>query len=302
METQLRGMFAALITAMKDDQSFCAERQMQVTKAVLNQGLDGLYVGGSSGESGLLNTQELLDQQEVVANAAAGQGKKLIAHVGAPTLRDSIALAQNAAKLGYDGLSALPPHAYPFTDGEIIAYYQALSDATDLPMIVYEVPVRTNRPLPFGVLSEILQMQNVAGIKFTSHDLFKFSQLKAAHRDKIFYFGFDEVYLSAGALGADGGIGSTYNVMGKLYAELNVAIRESNLPAAQKLQDISQQFVTQLLEIGVLPGIKAIMQARGISAGPTRAPLCPLSADFEKIATRMANDPLFSDYLISPNL
>lgn len=299
MNTQLRGMFAALITAMKDDQSFCPTRQKEVTKAVLSQGLDGLYVGGSSGESGLLNTKELLDQQGVVAEAAADQGKKLIAHVGAPNLRDSIALAQNAARLGYHGLSALPPHAYPFSDGEIISYYRELSAATNLPMIVYEVPVRTNRPLPLPVLSEILQLKNVAGIKFTSQDLFKFSQLKAVHPDKIFYFGFDEIYLSAGVLGADGGIGSTYNVMGKLYASLNTAINAGDLAEAQRLQEISQQFVSELLEVGVLPGIKAIMQARGIVAGPTRAPLCALSEKASEIAARMANDPRFTPWMVS---
>ncbi len=74
-------------------------------------------------------------------------------------------------------------------------------------MIVYEVPVRTNRPLPLAVLSEILNLPNVAGIKFTSQDLFKFSQLKTAHPDKVFYFGFDEIFLSAGALGAMGASG-----------------------------------------------------------------------------------------------
>ncbi|MCF4097275.1 dihydrodipicolinate synthase family protein [Maritalea mediterranea] len=298
MKTQLRGMFAALITAMEDDQSFSPERQAKVTEAVLGQGLDGLYVGGSSGESGLLSTTELLDQQQVVAEVVPqGQGT-LIAHVGAPNLRDSIALAQNAERLGFHGLSALPPHAYPFTDGEIINYYRALSAATALPMIVYEVPVRTNRPLPFEVLSSILQLPNVAGIKFTSQDLFKFSQLKAAHPDKIFYFGFDEIYLSAGALGAHGGIGSTYNVMGKLYAELNRAISAGDLAGAQQLQDVSQQFVGELLEMGVLPGIKAILQARGLNAGPTRAPLCALSDKVTQIAQRMANDSRFAPWLI----
>jgi N-acetylneuraminate lyase len=299
MKTQLSGMYAALITAMNDDQAYCAERQKSVTKAVLNQGLDGLYVGGSSGESGLLNVDELLDQQQIVAETAQNQKQKLIAHVGAPNLRDSIALAKNAARLGFDGLSALPPHAYPFTDGEIIAYYRNLASATDLPMIVYEVPVRTNRPLPLPVLSEILTLPNVAGMKFTSNDLFKFSQLKAAHPDKIVYFGFDEIYLSAGALGADGGIGSTYNVMGKLYAALNDAIKASDLAKAQELQSISQQFVTDLLEIGVLPGIKAIMHARGIAAGPTRAPLLPLSTQIDQIANRMATDPRYTPWLIN---
>lgn len=87
--------------------------------------------------------------------------------------------------------------------------------------------------------------------------------------------------------------------MGKLYAALHQAIQSSDLVKAQELQGISQQFVTELLEMGVLPGIKAIMTARGIAAGPTRAPLMPLSDKSDAIVKRMSNDPRFDPYLIT---
>lgn len=273
MTKELAGIYAALMTGLSDSGEFDANRQKHLNEYVLRQGLTGLYVGGSSGESGLLGADELLAQQEVVAASAKGTGTRLIAHVGMPSVRDSVRLAKQAEKLGYHGLSALPPHSYPFSDDEIEAYYRDLAAATPLPLIVYEVPIRTGRPIPLPVLERILGLPNVAGIKFTSTDLFKFSMLRRRCPDKTYFFGFDEIYLAGGVLGADGGIGTTYNILGRLYVALDQAIRAGDLARAQELQDVSQIFVEALLETGVLPGMKAALRVIGVECGPTRAPM-----------------------------
>ncbi|EKE43831.1 N-acetylneuraminate lyase [Oceaniovalibus guishaninsula JLT2003] len=279
MTKTLAGMYAALMTGLTDTGDFDPSRQKALTEYVLRQGLTGLYVGGSSGESGLLNAEELLEQQQVVATVAEADGARLIAHVGMPSLRDSIRLARNAEKLGYHGLSALPPHSYPFSDEEVEDYYRDLAAATDLPLIVYEVPVRTGRPIALPVLQRILDLPNVAGIKFTSTDLFKFSMLRRSRPKATYFFGFDEIYLAGGALGADGGIGTTYNLLGRLYVALDRAIAARDLSRAQELQDVSQVFVEALLETGVLPGMKAAFRAIGVECGPTRAPMTPRMKD-----------------------
>ncbi|SMX48882.1 dihydrodipicolinate synthase family protein [Maliponia aquimaris] len=281
MTKQLAGMYAALMTALDDRGEFDPDRQRKLNDYVLRQGLDGLYVGGSSGESGLLDTAELLDQQKVVADSARAAGTRLIAHVGMPNLRDSIRLAKQAESLGYHALSALPPHSYPFSDDEIFAYYQALSSATALPLIVYEVPVRTGRPIGLDTLVRILGLKGVAGIKFTSTDMFKFSMLRRRCPDSVYFFGFDEIYLTGAVLGADGGIGTTYNLLGRLYAALDQAFRAGDLARAQELQDVSQVFVESILDTGVLPGMKAAFKAIGIDCGPTRAPMVLRVADGE---------------------
>lgn len=273
MTQTLGGMYAALMTAFSDDGAFDPQRQSALNGYVLRQGLAGLYVGGSSAEQGLLDVEELLAQQALVATDAQGSGARLIAHVGMANLRDSVRLARQAAALGYDGLSALPPHSYPFTDAEIVAYYRALAAATDLPLIVYEVPIRTGRPIGLEALVEVLHLPNVAGIKFTSTDLFKFSMLRRRCAGRLFYFGFDEIYLAGGVLGADGGIGTTYNLLGRLYAALDAALRAGQIARACELQDASQIFVEALLETGVLPGMKAAFRVIGIDIGTTRAPM-----------------------------
>lgn len=281
MTKPLSGMYAALLTGFSDDGSFSPQRQTAITEYVLNQGLSGIYIGGSSGESGLMSTAELLEQQQVVAEITATQKSRVIAHVGQPNLRDSIALAKQAEKLGFEALSALPPHSYPFSDDDILHYYSELSAATPLPMIVYEVPIRTGRPLPEGLLLKILDLPNVAGMKFTSTDLFKMTMLQRTRPDKTFYFGFDEIFAGAAALGCDGGIGTTYNLMGRLYVGINNAIHNSDLAKVQELQDTSQRLVEELLVTGVIPGMKAAMRVQGVDAGYCRAPMIEKVEDAE---------------------
>lgn len=286
MTKPLSGMYAALMTALSDTGEFDPARQHELNKYVLRQGLAGLYVGGSSGESGLLSVDELLEQQAVVAGDAKGTGATLIAHVGVPNTRDSIRLARNAKALGYEGLSALPPHAYPFSDEDIFGYYRDLASATDLPLIVYEIPIRTGRPLPLALLLRLFDLPNVAGIKYTSTDMFKYSLLQKRRPDKTYFYGFDEIFAAAAALGADGGIGTTYNILGKLYVALARAVAENDFRRARDLQSISQDFVEPLLDVGVLPGMKAAFRAIGIECGATRPPMTLARADGE---ARMAD-------------
>lgn len=297
MTKPLAGMYAALLTALTDDGDFSPERQRDLDAYVLRQGLTGLYVGGSSGESGLLESAALLEQQAVVAEDAKGSNATLIAHVGLPSLTASIALARQARTLGYHALSALPPHSYPFSDAEILGYYKALAAATDLPLIVYEVPVRTGRPLPIELLVQLLDLPNVAGIKFTSTDLFKLTRLRLLRPDSVYYFGFDEVWLAGGILGADGGIGTTYSLIGRLYVALNEALREGDMARAQELQQVSAEFVVALLDVGVIPGMKAGLRVIGVDCGPARLPMASPVNDADARMSNLLADPRFKTWL-----
>lgn len=290
-------MYAALLSGFSDNGDFSSGRQVAITEYVLQQGLDGIYIGGSSGESGLMSTDELLEQQRAIAGLPATRDTRVIAHVGQPNLRDSVALAKQAEQLGFAALSALPPHSYPFSDDDVLEYYTELAAATSLPMIVYEIPIRTNRPLPLDLLSKLLDLPNVAGIKFTSTDLFKLSMLRRARPDKTYFFGFDEIFAGAAALGCDGGIGTTYNLMGRLYVAINASIRDSDLPRTQELQDISQQLVEELLVTGVIPGMKAAMRTQGVDAGHTRSPMIEKVADAEDRLKDFLNRPEISKWV-----
>lgn len=273
MTKQLSGTYAALLTGFSDDGAFSNVRQNAILDYVTAQNLTGLYVGGSSAEDGLMEVDELVAQQEVVRDHAIARDMTLIAHVGRASLRSSVRLAKAAEQNGFHAISALPPHAYPHTEAEIQAYYATLSAATSLPLIAYEIPVRTHCALSIDLLTSVLGMQGVAGLKFTSNDIFKLALLRKAAPDSVLFFGYDEI-LSAGLVsGADGGIGTTYNVIGSLYTALHQAIQSSDLERAQHLQRASQDFIQVLIDIGVIPATKLALQVLGVDAGPAREPL-----------------------------
>ncbi|MCK0140674.1 N-acetylneuraminate lyase [Aliiroseovarius sp. F47248L] len=297
MNTKLNGMYSALLTGFSDQEELDEARQRNIVEYNLRQGLAGLYVGGSTGESGLMSTDELSEQQGIVADATKGSGAKLIAHVGQPSLRDSIRLAKNAERLGYDALSALPPHSYKFTSDEIFEYYKALAAATDLPLIVYEVPGRIGRESTVEELSKILQLSGVAGIKFSSMNLFILSQLRKYHQDKVIYFGSDETFMTGALSGADGGIGSTYNVFGKLYVALDDAVASGDIALTRRLQRISQDYVEILFRTGVMPGVKLSLQHLGVDCGPCRAPFRVLSDTAKADLQVFLDDPEIRSWL-----
>ncbi len=283
MKTPLDGMYAALLTGFDDDGGFCPRRQSSIVDYVARQGLHGLYIGGSSGESGLMSPEELLEQQRVIHSLRDRIPGNIIAHVGVASVRDTVRLARQAKSLGFEAISALPPHAYPFSDAEILAYYAELAAATDLPLIVYEIPVRTNRPLPLPLLLDLLDLPHVAGIKFTSPDLYKLSQLRHQRPDRTYFFGSDEFYIAAAALDPLGGIGTTYNALGKLYVAAYEAMQSGDLATARTLQRISQDYVDILLVTGVVPGVKLTLDLLGYDAGPARRPMALRAEDAREV-------------------
>jgi N-acetylneuraminate lyase len=105
--------------------------------------------------------------------------------------------------------------------------------------------------------------------------------LRKRQPQKLFFYGFDEIYAAAGMLGTEGGIGTTYNLLGRLYAAIDQAVRAGDLARAKELQMVSQDFVEALLETGVLPGMKAAFRVIGVDCGPTRAPMAPGVTDAE---------------------
>ncbi|MFK7890984.1 MAG: dihydrodipicolinate synthase family protein [Granulosicoccus sp.] len=270
----LAGIYPALLTGFSDAGAFDEQRQRNIMEHVLAQDINGLYVGGSSAEAALMDVAELMEQQSVVAHCAQGHNKHLIAHVGQPSLVHSVSLAKSAEALGYDAVSALPPYGVPHTSSELIDYYQRLSEKTALPLIVYEVPARTGNVTPIDTLEHILNLPNVTGIKFTSADLYALSRLRQRCPDTTIFYGSDEMFGPACAFGSDGGIGTTYNVLGSLYQALQKAADVGgDLTKARELQLISQNYVEVLLRVGVLPGTKATLRLLGVDCGATRAPL-----------------------------
>ncbi len=271
---KLTGILPALLTAF-DDTGVDTKTTGLLTDKLLSAGVDGLYVGGSSGEMVLQSVAERKALLECVVEAAAGRGS-VIAHVGALSTADTVELAKHAKAVGADAVSSVTPLYYKYSFREVKAYYARVAEASELPVIIYNIPALTGMTLSAAQLGEILSIPGVGGMKFTASDFYQLERLRTAYPDHVFYNGSDEMLLSGLAAGADGGIGTTYNFQPARMVEIRKAYLAGDMKLALELQSTANRVIEVLLRNGVIPGTKAILELMGFPVGLCREPFLPL--------------------------
>ncbi len=214
MTAPLRGVMPALLTPFDQQQRLDKESLRRLVRFNISQGIDGLYVGGSTGEAFIQSCAEREEVLEIVAEEAKGK-VTLIAHVGCVSTAESQQLAAAASRYGFDAVSAVTPFYYPFSFEEHCDHYRAIiASAEGLPMVVYNIPALSGVRLSLEQISTLVTLPGVGALKQTSGDLYQMEQIRRAHPDLVLYNGYDEIFASGLLAGADGGIGSTYNIMG----------------------------------------------------------------------------------------
>jgi N-acetylneuraminate lyase len=275
-------IFAATLTPMRADGSVAPENVAPLTDFILSKGVHGLYVSGSTGESVLQSRAERAEILTATAEHARGKCT-LIAHVGSASTGDATALAEVAGEQGFDAVSAVPPYYYKHNFDDIADYYRAIADASGLPLIIYNIPALSGTDLSTEKLLELMEDDRIAGVKFTAQDLFQFGELRKAAPNKKFYFGTDEMFIGAAAIGTDGGIGSTYNLIGDVYLAVEKAIAAGDIDEARHQQRKANDLIAVLLKVGVIGGLKHALNRLGVPVGPCRRPFSPMSSDGIKL-------------------
>jgi len=286
---ELKGYFAALPTPFDAKGEAVATKPLgDLVEHNINAGLDGLYVGGSTGEAFLMSVSERETVLRSVAEAATGR-TVLMAHVGDPNPSVSAHLAKVAAKSGYDVISAVPPFYYSYNIKEITAHYSWLAGQTDLPFVIYNFPALSGVKWNAAELAQLLALPGIVGVKNTCNDLYAFEQLRRSSPDSILLHGFDETLLSGLAMGADGGIGSTYNLQASRVKDIAKAHAEGRTEDARALQAEANTLIDVLVKVGVLPSLKYILGLRGIEMGTCRRPFGTLGNDQKKMLEEIAD-------------
>ena len=271
-------IFAAMLTPLTETDEISVEGIGPLVDFILSKGVDGLYAGGSSGEAMMQSREE----RSLVLRELGSYAKDkctLIAHVGAASTGDAVALSKVAGQSGYKAVSAVPPYYYKHSFEDIKDYYSAIADASGLPLIIYNIPALSGTDIPTEKLLELMEDDRIAGVKYTATDLFQFSQLRSKAPNKSIYFGTDEMFIGAAAAGSDGGIGSTYNLIGDVYVGIQKAIEAGDVETARALQAKANSLIAILFETGVLPGLKHALNRLGVPVGPCRRPFSPASPE-----------------------
>ena len=270
---RLYGIMPALMTAFDGDDIDTA-RIAQLVKKLVADGVHGLYVGGSSGEMVLCSIDERKRLLETVMENSGDLA--IIAHVGCLSTKDTVELARHAKECGADAVSSVTPLYYKYTFEEVKNYYKRIAEASELPVIIYNIPGLTGTAYGYDQLCELLEIDGVAGMKFTSSDFFLLNRLVNTYPEKVFYNGSDEMLLSGLAAGAHGGIGTTYNFMPDLMVKIYDLAAEGKLREAREVQSVANKAIATVLRYGAVPACKQLITMYGVPYGDCREPFLPI--------------------------
>jgi len=266
------GIFTALLTPFDENDRINEKELEKLVKFNLSMGVTGFYVCGSTAEAFLLTEKERMQIMEVVKATAANA--TLIAHIGSLNEREATKLAIHAKEHGYDAISSVAPFYYKFSFDEIKNYYFRLADAAELPMLVYHFPAFSGVNMGINEMGQFLNDSRFLGIKYTSNDFFTLERCKSSYPKKLVYNGFDEMFLAGLSMGADGGIGSTYNFMANKFVEIKRLFEDGNIKGAQAIQNEANEIIAVLCSIGVMQAEKEVLNQLGFNFGICRHPFC----------------------------
>jgi N-acetylneuraminate lyase len=230
-----RGIYAATLTPLDEDESLDEEACAALVDRLLSEGQAGLYLTGGTGEEYAIDDEVRIALYPVAVRAARGRGRT-IAHVGGTPTRRALRMLRAACDAGVDAVAAIAPHGGRYEFDELLAYYRKLAAESAVPLLGYHIPHVTGYDLSLDELSGLVELPNVAGLKFTCSDFMLLERLGDRHPEKLFFAGKDEMLLSGLAAGAHGGIGTSYNLLGALAVELVRRFDAGDLPGALQCQ------------------------------------------------------------------
>lgn len=270
------GLWPAVITPLDAEGRVALDVLEQMVERFAAQKLDGLYVTGSTGQWPLLTLDERRDIAACCVKTAAGRMPVMV-HVGAMTTRDAIALAEHAAAIGADAVSAVAPPYYGYSAEVVFRYYDQLGAATDLPLYAYHLHTQGAMKLPPAEFVErLLQVPHIAGMKITDIDLNLFGLVHTVANGRLRLFsGADEVLCQAVMSGSIGAIGTFYNLWGAECQAARRAAVAGDLATAANFMSRFQLAISRCLRSGGIWSFlrRAMQQKHQVDIGMPRPPL-----------------------------
>jgi N-acetylneuraminate lyase len=261
----MKGVIPAMLSVYGEDENIDVKRTENLVDFLLGRGVHGLYLTGSTGESVLMTHAERALTVKTVVDRVAGK-VPVIVHVGDIGTKKSIMLAEQAAAAGADAISSVPPFYFKFDNEAIVRYYRDLAAATDLPLIIYNIPLA-------GLMGEDLifrlaELPGVKGIKYTAMNHAEMGHIKRVlGKDFAVFSGADEMACSGLCVGADGIIGSFYNVIPETFLRIYGSAQKNDYKEAARVQAIATDIILETIKYNLQPVLRNMLQWQGCDAG-----------------------------------
>jgi N-acetylneuraminate lyase len=300
---KLTGLVAATHTPFKADGSLHLAAVEAQAAHLLKNNIHAVFIAGSTGECHSLTLAERLQLTRRWVEVSRGAPLQVAVHVGSNCLVDAQALARLAGELGVTAIAALAPSYFrPRTLAALVEWCAAIAaTAPQTPFYYYDIPTLTgvNFPMVDFLARGADRIPTLAGIKFTSYDIFSYQLCLNLDREAFdILWGADEALLAALAVGARNAIGTSYNYAAPVYHRMLAAFRAGEVGLARQEQYRIAQLIHLFVRYGVLPATKVVMGMLGVEVGPARPPHDNLTAE-QRTAFRKELEKLgFFDWLI----
>lgn len=274
-----QGIIPALITPFNDDESLDEEGLRGVVNYVLGGGVHGVFIAGSQGESYALSCDERRRMLRVVVEEVNGRVPVYVG-TGAVTTAKCIKLTREGAELGADAVSIVTPYFIKPTQAELIEHYRTIAQAVEIPIVLYNHPLRTGINLETATVKTLSQVENIVGIKNSGADLGQtMDYLLACKQPFSVLSGYDAVIFPTLMMGGAGAVTACGNVVPRLFVDLYEAVQMGDCTRARDLQ-LRLFPLRKAFALGTFPSVvKEAMNLLGYRAGLTRAPVGGLDDD-----------------------
>lgn len=283
-------ILTAMVTPFNPDQSVNYAAAAQLAQYLVANGSDGVVVAGSTGESATLSKEEKLQLFSTVLDAI-GDKATVIAGTGSNDTRASIALTQEAEKLGVHGAMLVGPYYNKPTQEGYFQHFKSIADASALPFIVYNVPGRTSSNILPQTIARLTACKNIVAVKEASGSLDQVSEIiRITPPEFLVYSGDDGLTLPVLAVGGTGVISVAGHIVGKQMKEMITAFFLGDLAKAQAIHlELHPFFRAIFITTNPIP-IKTAVNVIGLNAGPLRLPMVAATeSELEHIKQAMRN-------------
>ncbi|MEK0086151.1 4-hydroxy-tetrahydrodipicolinate synthase [Benzoatithermus flavus] len=275
---QLKGILPALVTPFDDKGDTDFKTLGKLLEHLLAKGVHGFVPMGSTGEYYAMSTEERNDVLKFVKETVGDRGL-LIAGTNAGSTREVIRHTETAKKLGYEAVLLPPPFYSLPTQDELLAHYQAVLDAVDVEIVLYNFPLRAGVEVGFEVLDALADNPRVIGIKESSGNLLRALEINRRYGSKYqLSCGSDDQAFDFFLWGATSWICGPANCLVEPVVKFYDAFTAGDLKTAQALAAAFYPLMTNLESGKFVQKVKYGCELMGIPVGETRRPLLPLSA------------------------
>ena len=292
MSFEWKGVFPALLTPFKKDETLDLDMFEKNLAAQVAAGIHGIIIGGSLGEASTITEKEKEELTEFSVEYL-NEDIPVIVNIAEATTADAVKQAANAKKWGADGIMLLPPMRYKTDDRETITYFKAVAKSTDLPIMIYNNPPDYKIDTRPDMFDELVECENITALKESSRDVTNLTRMKNRFGDRFKVLcGVDTLAMEELCLGADGWVAGLVDAFPK------ETITIYNLVKAGKIQEATKiyRWFMPLLELDIHPKlvqyIKLAAKQTGIGSEYVRAPRLTLVGEERERILKVINNAI----------